>query len=103
MLAGLTSTPECVQKETPRVINKLPNLRPFDISILLDPSLDDTAWRVPLHQAGLDVVIIHSHASSSPSISRTARQNELKLRLWNGEKKKYQRRGKTDKQTMISL
>ena len=103
MLAGLTSTPECVQKETPRVINKLPNLRPFDISILLDPSLDDTAWRVPLHQVGLDVVIIHSNASSSPSISRTARQNELKLRLWNGEKKKYQRRGKTDKQTMISL
>jgi len=69
-------------------------------SFVLD--LDDTAWWVPLHQVGLDVVFIHSNASSSPSISRTAHQNELKLRLWNGEKKEYQRRGKTDKQTMRS-
>ena len=102
MMVGLVSTPNCVEKETPHMIKKLPNLRPFDISILFDPLLDETAWRTKIHLVGIDVVFIHSNASSS-STSKTARKNELDLRLWNGEKKKYQRRGKTDKTTLISL
>ena len=61
MMVGLVSTPNCVEKETPRMIKKLPNLRPFDISILFDPLLDETAWRTKIHRVGIDVVFIHSH------------------------------------------
>jgi len=98
----LISNDACVDKETRRVVKELPNLRPFDLSVTFDPLLDETAWRSSLYQLGFDVTFITSKPTTS-SKSRTARKTELNMRLRLGERGKFQRRGKTDKETMISL
>ena len=101
-LVHLTSTDACVDTETRRVVKALPNLRPFDFSVLLDPLRGETAWRTPLFQLGFDVTYIKSEPIST-SKSRAARKTDINMRLQLGEKGKFQRRGKTDKATMISL
>ena len=98
----LISNDACVDKETRRVVKELPNLRPFDLSVTFDPLLDETAWRSSLYQLGFDVTFITSKPTTSSKL-RTARKTELNMRLRLGERGKFQRRGKTDKETMISL
>ena len=102
-LVKLISTDACVEKETRRIVKQLPNLRPFDISVLFDPLLDETAWRTPLYQLGFDVTYIRSTPLEPSSKSKAARISDIHMRLRLGEKGKFQRRGKTDKQTGISL
>ena len=80
----------------------MPNIRPFDFSVLLDPLLNETAWRTPLYRLGFDVTYIKSTPLSS-SKSKAARLNEINMRLRLGEKSKFQRQGKTDKETGITL
>ena len=43
----------------------MPNIRPFDFSVLLDPLLNETAWRTPLYRLGFDVTYIKSTPLSS--------------------------------------
>ena len=51
-LVKLTSSPKNVERETPHIIDALPNLRPFDLSVLFDPLLNETAWRTTLLMLG---------------------------------------------------
>ena len=98
----LTSTPNTIAREPERIVKELPGTRPFDISVLFDPLIDESAWRVRLLQLGFDVTIVSSKPVYSTS-TRTARINEINLRLRKGEKDKFQRRGKTDRKTGITL
>ena len=93
-----------VDKETRRIVKALPNLRPFDYTTTFDPLLDETAWCTSLFQLGFDVTYVKSTPIST-SKSRAARKTDINMRLLLllGERGKFQRRGKTDKQTMISL
>lgn len=89
----LTSSDKNVVMERLGVVKALPQTRPFDISVLFDHMLDERAWKTPLTELGFDVTFI----SSKPSFStRTtaARKKEIYLRLRDGEKKKFTRRGK---------
>ena len=101
-LVKLISSDACVDKETRRIFKALPNLRPFDYTTTFDPLLDETAWRTSLFQLGFDVTYVKSTPIST-SKSRAARKTDINMRLLLGERGKFQRRGKTDKQTMISL
>jgi hypothetical protein len=88
--------------ERPRVIDKIPTIRPFDFSILFDHMLDESAWRSPLKMLGFDVVCVGSKpARITPT--EAARKKEIKLRLRDGEKGKFCRKGKTCKETGITL
>ena len=78
------------------------SIRPFDFSVLLDPLLDETAWRTPLFRLGFDVTYIKSTPLTS-SKSKAARISDINMRLRLGEKSKFQRQGKTDTETGITL
>ena len=102
MTVKLVSSPLDVEREPLQVVQSLPNLRPFDFCVTCDPLLDETAWRTPFHQIGFDVTVI----SSKPCVSTdctAARRKELQLRLREGERMKFQRRGKSDKATKVTL
>lgn len=101
-LVNLTSSPKNVIRERPGVISATPKTRPFDLSVLFDHILDERAWRTDLLELGFDVTIISSKPSHSTT-TKAARLNEIKLRLRDGEKKKFTRCGKTDKDTGITL
>jgi hypothetical protein len=67
-------------------------LKPFDLSIRLDHSLDTRCWRTPYNRIGFDVTLIHSTNDSSSSNSEAAHYDESALRLRDGEKMKFARR-----------
>ena len=81
------------------IIRGLPNTRPFDISILFDHLLGESAWRTPLHQLGVDVTVVTSKPLPPPT-TPAARNNEITLRLSEG---KFQRRGRSDSDTQVTL
>ena len=101
-LVKLTSTPKNVLRERPGVIKAIPNSRPFDLSVLFDHLLDEQAWRTDLTELGFDVIVVPSIPSRSTR-TQAARKNEIKLRLRDGEKRKFHRRGKTDGRTGRTL
>jgi hypothetical protein len=70
----------------------LPRLKPFDLSIRLDHSLDISQWRVPYTQIGFDVTLVHSTNPSCSTPSEAAQYNESDLCLRDGEKLKFARR-----------
>ncbi len=102
VMVNLVSSPADVEKEPKRIIPSLPNTRPFDISALFDPLLDETAWRTVLVQLGFDVTVISSKPCHRTD-TQAARKTEIKLRLRTGEKMKFQRKGRTDQDTGISM
>lgn len=63
---------------------------------------NESSWRVRLHKLGFDVTIVSSKPAYSTR-TRAARIKEIDLRLRKGEKSKFQRRGKTDKSTKVTL
>ena len=79
-LVKLVSSDKCVETETPRIVKRMPNIRPFDFSVLLDPLLDETAWRTPLFRLGFDVTYIKSTPLTS-SKSKAARISDINMRL----------------------
>ena len=98
----LVSSPVDVEREPEKIVPSLPRLRPFDFCVTCDPLLDESSWRTPLHKIGFDVTVV----SSKPCISTdctSARRKELKLRLREGERMKFQRKGKSDKGTQVTL
>jgi hypothetical protein len=101
-LVRLIGSPTAIQKEPRGIIKALPNTRPFDFSILFDHLLDESAWRTPLFKLGVDVTVVSSAPLPHPDTS-VARKNEIKLRLREGERKKFQRRGRSDKDTQMTL
>lgn len=88
----MISSPTQVETEVHNIVRTLPRLKPFDLSIRLDTSLDVGAWRVPYSRIGFDVTLVHSTTPSSSSPSEAATFNESDLRLRDGEKKKFARR-----------
>ena len=93
-----------VECETHNIVPSLPRLKPFDLSIRLDHSLDPGAWRVPFSRIGFDVVMIHSTQPSKSTPSEAATYNETDLRLRVGERKKFERnRGGTNILTKRTL
>ena len=105
MLVKLTSSESTVEREPPEVIPKLPCLHPFEVSVLFDHMLDEDAWRSDLKMLGIDITIVPPATeltSFSSPISKTACSQELLLCLGEGEKKKFCRDGKTDKENGIS-
>ncbi len=98
----LIHTPTAVTDETPRILPSLPRLRPFDLSVKLDQLLMDKSWRCPLNYIGFDVYCISSMISSS----HRSQQNQNKasfIRLQDGEKEKFCRRGASDKKKKTTL
>ena len=93
-----------IYTESPHIIDLLPNLHHFDIAILFNHALDETTWRCPLKMLRFLVVCIASKPNTK-SFTKTAAacKNEIKLRLSDGEKGKLCRKGKTCKETMVSL
>jgi hypothetical protein len=104
MTVKLISSETTVEREPPDVVPELPRLRPFDISVMFDHVLDKDAWRSDLKMLGLDITMVPpaKELTSSSSNSQTARSKELYMRLREGEKKKFCRDSKTDKQTGIA-
>ena len=64
----LISSDTMMDTETPRVLDKVPTLKPFDISILFDHMLDESAWRCSLHMLGFDVVCAKSTLTRSTAM-----------------------------------
>jgi hypothetical protein len=79
-------------------------LKPFDLSIRLDHSLDPGSWRTHLSRIGFDVTIIHATRPSVCTPSEAAQFTESDLRLRDKEKQKFARRnGGTNKLTRRTL
>jgi hypothetical protein len=74
------------------IVPSLPRLKPFDLSIRLDHSLDTRCWRTPYSRIGFDVTLIHSTNDSTSSASEASQYNETDLHLRGGEKMKFARR-----------
>ena len=100
--AKLISTATAVEKELEQLLPLAPSLRPFDVSVKLDHLLGDQVWRTPLNRIGFDVYVISSNASSSTK-SQTNQKKLSKIRLRDGEKEKFYRKGHTEKGTNITL
>jgi hypothetical protein len=49
-----------IETEVHNITKSLPRLKPFDLSIRLDHSLDPGSWRTHLSRIGFDVTIIHA-------------------------------------------
>lgn len=99
----LISSPADVEKEPKKVIDLLPRSRPFDLAVTFNHLLEETAWRTPLYKLGFDVVTIPSKPRLKPKTIAAQSIKEIKLRLRDGEKAKFQRRGKTDRETNVTL
>jgi hypothetical protein len=101
---NLIATNASISTEPTSIIDSLPGLRPFDICVHFDHVLDNSAWRTPLSCLGFDVTVTPpSHPPLPNTSSAAAHLNPTKLRLREGERMKFQRVGKTDQDTMISL
>ena len=101
---NLIATNASVTTEPTGIVRALPSLRPFDICIHFDHVLDNSAWRTPLSRLGFDVTITPPcHPPLSNTSLTAAQPNQKKLRLQEGERMKFQRNGKTDQDTMMSL
>jgi hypothetical protein len=88
----MIDSPTQVEKEVHNIVPSLPRLKPFDLSIRLDHSLESGQWRVPYTRIGFDVTLIHSTNPSCSTPSEVAQYNETDLRLRDGEKMKFARR-----------
>jgi hypothetical protein len=91
-IVKMIDSPTQVENELHNIVPSLPRLKPFDLSIRLDHSLDTRCWRTPYTRIGFDVTLIHSTNNSSSSPSEAAQYNETDLRLRDGEKVKFARR-----------
>ena len=103
-LARLCSTETSVDREPLNIVRGLPQLRPFDISVFYDPMVVNSPWRTSITRFGFDVTVVSSKPLTLPStLSTAAQKNEIKLRLRDGEKIKFQRRGASDQGTKVTL
>jgi hypothetical protein len=92
-IVKMIDSPTQVETEVHNIVpSSLPRLKPFDLSIRLDHSLDTRCWRTPYNRIGFDVTLIHSTNDSSSSNSEAAQYDESALRLGDGEKMKFARR-----------
>ena len=99
-IVNMIDSPTQVESEVHNVVPSLPQLKPFDLSIRLDNSLDSGAWRVPYSRIGFDVTLVHSTKPPSCTPSEAATHTISDLRLRDGEKMKFARRtGGTNKLT----
>jgi hypothetical protein len=99
-IAKLIDSTTQVETEIYNVVKSLPRLKPFDLSIRLDHSLDPGSWRTHLSRIGFDVTIIHATRPSVCTPSEAAQFTESDLHLRDGEKQKFARRnGGTNKLT----
>ena len=80
----------------------LPNLRPFDLSILFDHVLGDGHFLTTLTRLGFDVTVVRSTTQFS-TCTKAACEKEIYLHLRDGEKMKFQCRGKSCKDTGVTL
>jgi hypothetical protein len=87
----MIDSPTQVETELHNIVPSLPLLKPFDLSIRLDHSLDTRCWQTPYTRIGFDVNLIHSTNNSSSSDSEAAQYNETDLCLRDGEKMKFAR------------
>jgi hypothetical protein len=62
----LTSSVTLVEKEPESIIGSAPRLRPFDLAVLFDHLLDETAWHSNLTKLGFDVTMISSNHPTQP-------------------------------------
>ena len=93
-----------VEEEPYGIIDPLPLIKPFALSIRLDHSTDVGTWRTPFARIGFDVTLIHSTRPSSSSPSEAAKYTESDLRLRYGERMKFVRsRGGTNEVTKQTL
>jgi hypothetical protein len=81
-VVNMIDSPTKVETELHNIVPSLPRLKPFDLSIRLDHSLDTRCWRI-----GFDVTLIHSTNNSSSSDSEAAQYNETDLRLRDTERR----------------
>jgi hypothetical protein len=103
-IAKLIESSTQIETEVHNIVKSLPRLKPFDLSICLDHSLDPGSWRTHLSRIGFDVTIIHATRPSVRSPSEAAQFTESDLRLRDGEKQKFARRnGGTNKLTRRTL
>jgi hypothetical protein len=91
-IVSMIESPTQVEHEVHNVVPSLPSLKPFDLSIRLDHSLETGQWRVPYTRIGFDVTLIHSTNPSCSTPSEVAQYNETDLHLRDGEKMKFARR-----------
>jgi hypothetical protein len=82
----MINSPTQVEKEVHNIVPSLPSLKPFDLSIRLDHSLESGQWCVPYTRIGFDVTLIHSTNPSCSTPSEVAQYNETDLRLRDSEK-----------------
>lgn len=73
-IAKLISSKIMIDTEAPQLIDKLPHLRLYDVSILLDHMLHERAW--PLHCTGFDVVSVTSTPAPQSQTDTQAAQKK---------------------------
>jgi hypothetical protein len=91
-IVKMFDSPTQMETELHNIVPSLPRLKPFDLSIRLDHSLDTRCWRTPYTRIGFDVTLIHSTNDSTSSASGAAQYNKTDSRLRDGEKMKFARR-----------
>jgi hypothetical protein len=104
LVVSMIESPTQVECRVHNVVPSLPSLKPFNLSIRLDHSLETGQWRVPYTRIGFDVTLIQSTNPSCSTPSEVAQYNETDLLLRDGEKMKFARRlGGTNPITKLTL
>ena len=103
-LVKLIRFPTTVCDEQRGLVQKLKNTKvcPGDVSFRIDHYLDETYWRTPLQRILIDVTTSNSIEFHTP-LSEEARLKENFLQLREKERGKFERTGKTNKKTAVTL
>lgn len=79
-IAKLIESATQVESEEYNILKSLPRLKPFDLSIRLDHSIDTSAWQTHSSRIGFDVTLIHSTIPYVCTSSKAAQYTESALR-----------------------
>ena len=103
-LVKLVRSPSTVRDEQRGLVRKLKNTKvcPADVSFRIDHYLDETHWRTPLQRLLIDVTTSSSLNEPAP-LSDDARLIENNLQLRKKEQGKFERAGKTNQKTGVTL
>ena len=103
-MINLVDSPTMVETEPVGMIPKLPHLHPYDVCITLGHTIANSPYKTPLSHICFDVTVPNRRLIPRrvPS-SLVAHKNVPEMCLREAERLKYERNGKTDKDSMITF
>ena len=103
-MINLVDSPTMVEIEPVGMILELPHLRPYDVYITLGHTIANSPYKALLSLIGFGVTVPNPLLVPQrvpPSL--VAHKNKPQMRLREAERLKYQRNGKTNKDSMITF